>query len=86
MGKFNTSRYINCEMSEIIKIKPVWDIDENVRFLLDKTLHPCNDRFVSKIVKTKRLIECSDFKEIYISLLYTGDDTNDNRISRILYI
>ncbi|NVO09547.1 MAG: hypothetical protein HXX16_06265 [Bacteroidales bacterium] len=85
MGKFNTNRYINCEMSEIMKIKPLWAIDENVGFLLDKALHPNNDRFVFKIVKTKRLIECSDFKEVDIRLLYTGDDTNDNRISQILY-
>ena len=85
MGELNYNKYIDCQISEIMKIKPLWAIDENIRFLLDQTIHPNNDRFVFKTVKTKRLIECSDFKEIDISLLYTGDKANDNRISRILY-
>jgi hypothetical protein len=84
MRKCNTTKNTNSKIFEVIKIKPLWAIGKNVKYLLDKTLDPKNGRFVFKMVKTERLVKCSDFYEIDMNSLYTGDETNDYRVSRIL--
>ena len=90
--KANTSshiEYINLykdkSISELRSINPKWACGKNVDKLLDYIQNPKNNEYTIFNVEPSELIKNAELNEVNLQKLFTGDITNDYRISRILY-
>lgn len=69
---------------DLKNIKPYWAVGEYINQLLNEELNPNENRCEIIFVNTKTLIDLSDFKEVNLNCLWTGENINDERIKRIL--
>lgn len=69
---------------KIIVPDPYWAVGENSSHILSQDLLPEEDRFKIFYVETEKLVKNSDFREVDMSILFTQEDKNNRRISRIL--
>lgn len=85
MGKF-TSAYMHKTLDEIKLIAPIafWAVGEYSSHMLSQDLLPEEGRFQIFFVQTEKLIENSDFREVDMSSLFTLNEKNNQRISRII--
>lgn len=85
MAKF-TSDFMQMTLDDIKKMVPnsYWAVGINSSHIFAQDLLPEEDRFKFFYVETEKLIKNSDFKEVDMSILFTEEDKNNRRISRIL--
>lgn len=76
--------YKNKPIEELMSITPKWAYGKNRNKILDFALKGSNKEYTIVLVKTSHLIDSSIFSDINFDSLYTGEEKNDMRITRIL--
>lgn len=76
--------YKNKSLEELMFIAPKWAYGKNSSQILDYTLKGPSKEYTVVLVKTLNLINHSIFADVSLESLYTGNEKNDMRITRIL--
>lgn len=76
--------YSKRDISQLRKIKPLWAYGDNIDKLLDFRQHPENDRYKIFFVNTSELLGKTEFINLDITQLFTGEIASDYRVMTTL--
>ncbi len=71
--------------AQLKMIIPLWAYGDNIDHLLNSTLHPKSKEHQLFLVDTTELVDISEFNEVNLNTLFTGEMLNDGRVATILY-
>lgn len=85
--KKNIADFTDKTINEIKLIVPTpyWAVGENISFNLSTDILPDEGRFKIFFVKTASLVRYGEFGEVDLTQLFTSDEKNNKRISRIVH-
>lgn len=72
-------------LQELQSIKPKWAYGKDVEYLIDISLLPQNKEYTIFRTNVSELVTNSQWHEINLNMLFTGEVLNDYRIASILY-
>lgn len=76
--------YKGKSLEQLKLITPKWAFGRNRSKILDYELKDRDKQYTVFVVKTSKLIANSRFADLTLNSLYTGEEKNDMRITRIL--
>lgn len=78
-------RFKESKREDLGIIEPYWAYGLFADKLLDFSLHPINEQYVFATVCLSSLVANAEFFEFDLQHLFTGEELNDHRVSRILF-